>query len=104
MEEKLRQGNLFDYYGDLLKEQHKRLVYLYVCEDLSLSEISQQENISRQGVHDCIKRATAKMEDFEAKLHLIDRFDAMGRTLNRINELSDNKEIKLLVNQLLEEL
>lgn len=104
MEEKIRQGNLFDFYGDLLKEQHRRVVYMYVCEDLSLSEIANQEGMSRQGVHDCIKRATARMEDFESSLHLIDRFSFMRQRLERVKDISDDEEIKSLINELLEEL
>ncbi len=73
----VEQGILFDYYGCLLTQQQQRLYQEAVCEDMSLSEISQLEGISRQAVSDQIQRTTRKLREYEEKLHLIDKFSAI---------------------------
>ena len=60
MEDKVRLGFLYDFYGELFDERQKRIYESFVIEDMSLSEIAEDEDISRQGVHDTIKRCTRK--------------------------------------------
>ena len=79
---------LFDFYGELLTE-HQRSVYedaLY--NDLSLSEIAQSRGISRQGVHDLIRRCDRILQDYESKLHLVERFAKAKRTVEEIERLT----------------
>ena len=68
---------LFDFYGDLLTEKQRHVVELYYEEDLSLAEIAEDQNITRQGVRDSIKRAEAQMLEMEEHLHLKERFGEM---------------------------
>ena len=72
MEKIVRQGKLFDLYGDLLTEHQKEIYGALVNDDLSLSEIALEYGITRQGVQDIIKRTDKKLEAFEAKLHLME--------------------------------
>ena len=63
METKARQAYLYDFYGELLN-QHQRGIYEdYAFSDLSLGEIAAEEGISRQGVHDLIRRCSKKLEE-----------------------------------------
>ena len=71
LDERLRISELFDYYGILLKESQSKLLEAYIIEDLSLSEIAETEGISRQGVHDNLKRSIRQLEEFDNKLRLI---------------------------------
>ena len=74
MEKIVERTLLYDFYGDLLTE-HQRTVYeCVVFQDLSLSEVAQIQGISRQGVHDLIRRCDRLLEDYEQKLHLVERF------------------------------
>ena len=73
MEKIVRQGMLFDLYGALLSEHQQKIFSALVNEDLSLSEIAADQNITRQGVQDIIKRADRKLEDYESKLHLLEK-------------------------------
>lgn len=74
---------LLDFYGEMLtQKQHDCLVYYYE-EDLSLSEIAENEGISRQGVRDSIKRAEAQLFDMEERLGLAKRFNEMKRELTK---------------------
>lgn len=63
----------FDYYGEFLTEKQQRVFEMYYNDDFSLAEIGQQLNISRQGVADILKRASAKLKDMEQKLGLVQK-------------------------------
>ena len=67
MEEKIEQAYLYDFYGELLNEHQRRIYEDFVFNDLSLGEIANEEGISRQGVHDMIKRCTKSLEGYEEK-------------------------------------
>lgn len=64
----------FDFYGNLLTERMRNTMDMYLNDDMSLSEIADSENISRQGVHDTVKRAEKLLEEYEEKLGLVERF------------------------------
>ena len=68
MQDIVRTGLLFDFYEKLLTEKQRIVLSFYLNDDFSLAEISEKINISRQAVHDIIKRTTLKLEDFEKKL------------------------------------
>jgi predicted DNA-binding protein YlxM (UPF0122 family) len=87
MEDKIRQGNLYEFYGDLLNEHQKKIYEDYVLNDFSLGEIAENEGITRQGVHDLVKRATATMEDYEAKLGMMKRFYSIRENLSELKNL-----------------
>ncbi len=68
---------LLDFYGEMLTEKQRQVIELYYEQDLSLAEIAQDQNITRQGVRDSIKRAEAQMLEMEDRLHLKARFGEM---------------------------
>ncbi|GHU51135.1 UPF0122 protein [Clostridia bacterium] len=74
IEEATRMILLCDFYGGLLTEKQQRIVSMYCGENLSLSEIAEDLHISRQGVHDALRRAIVALEEFEGKLELMARF------------------------------
>ena len=74
MEPKVRQTYLYDFYGELLNEHQQKIFEAFVFDDLSLGEIAEEQDISRQAVHDTIKRSSKKLEEYENKLHLMERF------------------------------
>ncbi len=74
MERKLEQAYLYDFYGELLKERQRRIYEDFVFNDLSLGEIAEEEGISRQGVHDMVRRCTKALEGYEDRLHLVRKF------------------------------
>lgn len=89
MDKIYEQTMLFDFYGELLTE-HQRSVYIdAVYNDLSLGEIAEERGISRQGVHDLIRRCDRILRDYEGKLHLVERFTRTKETVREIQELSE---------------
>lgn len=90
-------GNLFAFYGDLLTEKQKDVFRLYCHQDLSLGEISQDLNISRQAVYDSINRVEKLLVSYESKLGLMERFD---KSQNRLKTLiSEVKIMRRLVEE-----
>ena len=81
---------LYDFYGELLTD-HQRLIYEdAVYNDCSLSELAQEYNISRQGVHDLLKRCDKILGGYEEKLGLVERFNKLKQKARRIEELSSD--------------
>lgn len=77
---------LFDFYGDLLTDKQKELFDLYYNEDLSLSEIAEQAEISRQGVRDAIVRAETILRETEDRLRLVRRYGGVESRVHKIAE------------------
>ena len=77
---------LYDFYGELLTESSKRLFEGYVLEDMSLSELSEETGISRQGIHDSVKRSVDKLRKYEDKLGLVRKFSDMKDEVKKIHE------------------
>ena len=84
---------LFDFYGDMLTDKQRQVVELYYEEDLSLAEIAENQNITRQGVRDSIKRAEAQMMEMEDRLHLAARFKGMRDGLEAIREAAQDIQV-----------
>jgi len=77
---------LLDFYGDMLTDKQRDFLGYYYNDDLSLSEIAENEGITRQGVRDAIKRAEAQLVDMEDKLGFASKFDEISNALNEIIE------------------
>ena len=114
MEKFVEQTLLYDFYGELLTEHQKRVYEDVVLNDMSLSEIAEELGISRQGVHDMVKRCTKTLEGYESKLHLIEKFQTARGMVTKIHTLTKEfyknhdeavlEEIEQISNQILEEL
>lgn len=88
----LEQALLYDFYGELLTTHQKEVYEQFILDDLSLSEIAESAGISRQGVHDLIRRCQKALEGYEAKLHLVERFLSVKEKVDRIDEILDEWE------------
>lgn len=75
MEKIVEQGILYDFYGPLLTKHQQEVYEGFVYDNLSLTEIAVENGISRQGVHDLIKRCDKILMEYEEKLHLVERFE-----------------------------
>ena len=80
---------LFDFYGELLTERQREFFDLYYNEDLSLSEIAENNGITRQGVRDVIVRAENTMQEVEDKTGIIRRFQAQRPLLDAIESAAN---------------
>lgn len=113
MEKIVVQGFLYDFYGELLTEHQKKIYEDVVYNDYSLTEIAKENGISRQGVHDLVRRCNHILLEYENKLHLVERFMRVKENVSQMEKLSEDTEItreelvekiRLLSHQILEEL
>lgn len=104
MERMIEQGILYDFYGSLLTEHQQKVYEAVVYNNLSLGEIAVEEGISRQGVHDLIKRCDKILEEYEAKLHLIKNYHSNIKKLQKIKTMTNNQEINRMIDDIIEEL
>lgn len=103
---------LYDFYGALLKEQKRQVFEDYILNDLSLSEIAEERGISRQAVHDTVKRCSRELSEYEDKLRLIEKFEVIKGKVHEIHKtatlitgescLEDITKIENLSNEILD--
>lgn len=105
MDKKLTVSLLLDFYGQVLSEKQFHIMDYYYNDDLSLREISEILGITRQGVHDTIKRSEAFLEELEQSLGLYSKWQRLQQQLESIegavkeincenNRLCKNEAIK----------
>lgn len=93
MEKLVKIGILYDFYGKLLSDKQLQVIELYYLYDLSLTEIGEELDITKQGVSDTLKRAEGKLIKFEDTLGLVEKFRSSHDNIIEIINLCD--EIKL---------
>ncbi|MBQ8207024.1 MAG: putative DNA-binding protein [Bacilli bacterium] len=87
IEKTQRINNLLDLYKDLLTDKQQEVMDMYFLYDLSLSEIAEDTNTTRAAVFDLIKRTTKTLENYESKLHLLEKRE---KILDIIKDLDEN--------------
>lgn len=88
LEKKNHYNTLFGYYGALLTEKQQIIFEEYYGEDYSLSEIAAEHNVSRNAIHDTIKKVLNSLDEFETKLGLYDK----DQKLNKLFKEYETKE------------
>lgn len=78
---------LYDFYAPLLTDKQRLILELYYQEDLSLGEIAEDQQITRQAVHDILRRSEKALESYEERLGLVERFSWQSRELARAYDL-----------------
>ncbi|MDR1130927.1 MAG: YlxM family DNA-binding protein [Oscillospiraceae bacterium] len=109
-EKTLMMTMLLDFYGELLTPRQRSCFSMHYNEDLSLAEIAELMQISRQGVRDLIVRAEATLTETEEKIGLVKRFSERKRALDNMEAqlkklmLSAEGEVRALAEAVLSEL
>ena len=88
MKDDLHFLRLWDLYSPLLTETQREITDLYFNYDLSLGEIAEQKDVSRQSVSDCLQKCRKQLEKYEEKL-------GFEKTLSQMQAEVDNLKSKL---------
>lgn len=96
LEKSMHVNLLIDYYGNLLTSHQLEILSLYYQMDLSLSEISQQLQISRNGVYDALKKGTKILEKYEDKLKLIKKDHELEVFFDDLKLNRSKKDLELI--------
>ncbi|PGM26864.1 putative DNA-binding protein [Bacillus cereus] len=92
LEKTTRMNYLFDFYQSLLTQKQRSYMSLYYLDDLSLGEIAEEFDVSRQAVYDNIKRTEAMLEEYEEKLVLLQKFQERQRLVTKLKQLISEEE------------
>jgi predicted DNA-binding protein YlxM (UPF0122 family) len=92
MDELFEKSLLYDFYGELLTEHQKSVYERFVFDDMSLAEVADEEGISRQGVHDLVKRCDKILQGYEEKLHLVKKFVSIKKKATEIDKLTSEAD------------
>jgi len=84
---------LKDFYGPLLTEKQRIVISLHYEHDLSLTEIADNMNITRQAVFDLLKRAENILEEYEESLHLVSKFLYTRHKLSQVCAMLNNDHV-----------
>ena len=87
MEKIVEQGLLYDFYGSLLTGHQQKIYEQVVYDNLSLNEVAETEGVSKQAVHDLVRRCTTIMRGYENKLGMIRRFGRIRESADRLRQI-----------------
>ena len=111
MDKHIEISMLWEIYGKLLTEKQYEVLNDYYNNDLSLSEIAENNNISRQGVRDLIKKGESKLFEYEEKLGIMKKTQENEQTiqlilaqLSKIQDNSSDRKIEKILNEVQKEL
>ena len=94
MDERLRKSLLYNFYGELLTEHQKAVFSAAIFDDMSYSELAEEFDCSRQAAFDLIRRINNKLEGYETKLGLLDRFskakDKMQELTQAVKDMNES--------------
>ena len=93
MEKIVEQGLLYDFYGSLLTGHQQKIYEKVVYENLSLNEVAETEGVSKQAVHDLVRRCTVIMREYEKKLGMIKRFSRIRESADKLKKMAFSGEI-----------
>lgn len=96
IEKTIRINELFDIYKSLLTPKQQQVMENYYVFDLSIGEIADNNKTSRAAIFDLIKRTTNILEDYEAKLKLLEKRTKINKILEKEDEKLKEKIINLL--------
>ncbi|MDD7305508.1 MAG: sigma factor-like helix-turn-helix DNA-binding protein [Peptoniphilaceae bacterium] len=100
MEKLVEIGQLFDVYKALLNDKQRDVINCYYNEDLSLNEIAQNNNKSKQAISDMIQRSVDKLFEFEKELSLLSKREKLRADLSEIRELVESSNDKEAIDKL----
>ena len=84
-------NRLYDIYGVLLTPKQQEVIEYYFQDDLSLGEIADNLKVSRNAVHNLIQRTIKNLEDYEAKLHLLEKRQKLSEIIDKLDEKTKAK-------------
>ena len=93
MEKIVEQGLLYDFYGSLLTKHQQEIYEKVVYDNLSLNEVAETEGVSKQAVHDLMRRCTLIMRGYEEKLGMIRRFGKIRESAQKLRSIAASRDI-----------
>ncbi len=100
LEKHLTINTLLSHYRELLTEKQKTIMHYYYEENFTLKEIAENENISRNAVHDQLQKTVKKLEDLEEKLGLVKKSRKRMEIIEAMKDRCKDEELSKLIESL----
>ena len=100
MEEKVKISILLELYGDLLTDKQKEFMNYYYNDDLSLSEIAENNDITRQAVRTILLKSKRKLEEYEEKLNFMQKEINIKEEIEKIEKTKLNENQKIIIKKI----
>ena len=109
MKDIVKYARMLDIYGGILTEKQYDILDSYYCRDLTLEEIAENNNVSRQAVHYAVKNAEEKIQRLESQLHMIEKYETLEKKLITVRDAAESGEctaqraaemLSLIINEL----
>ena len=109
MKDIVKYARMLDIYGGILTEKQHDILDSYYCRDLTLEEIAENHNVSRQAVHYAVKNAEEKIQRLESQLHMIEKYETLEKKLITVRDAAESGEctaqraaemLSLIINEL----
>lgn len=94
-----KESLLYDFYGGLLTDKQREVMELYHEENYSIVEIAGELGVSKQAVHDNLKKTERILSDYEDKLGLVSKFVARSNALRTVREDVESLKVMLAENE-----
>ena len=102
IEDNIKVARLLDVYGSLLTDKQHKIMSFYYFDNLTLSEIADNLNITRQAVNDCLTQATNSLENYEKELCILKKHDNLKLRINNMLKKSTNEDLNNKLQEILE--
>lgn len=96
IQERVEVAILYKYYGKMLTEKQQNIITMYVDNNLSLAEVSEELGISRQAVKDAIDNAVSTLKNMEEKLAFVTRDNELKNIINN-SKIDEKIKMQLIV-------
>lgn len=93
-------NRLLDFYEELLTERQKTIMKYYYQDDYSLAEIAERFGVTRNAIHDHIRRSIKALKNYEKKLKLVEKYTQRVELYEALKEANDHDTVLMLVKQL----
>ena len=102
LDKSLHLQKLYDFYGVLLTDKQRMYFEQYYFDDYSITELSENNEVSRNAVFDQLKRVEVKLEEYELKLQLVRKDDQRGEVLELLKNSTKDEVVLQLIDKLTE--
>lgn len=96
MDNQIRMNQLYDYYSELLTDKQKIYFEDYYFDNLTITEMSENHNVSRNAIHKQLKEIELKLNNYEEKLNLFSKANRINKIISKLDEKT-KKEIEELI-------
>ena len=104
IEKTLRYTKLFNLYGTLLSSAQQEMLSDYFFADLSISEISENRNVSLAAIEDALSKGMARLDSIEESLKMCEKKARIAEKTQELHDMIEDPEQLRILDEIMGEL